>query len=123
MTYSRCRTSCIALAITGATVLTPPLAQASCLRSTDREDLKRADAAFVGRVLTVNASEGSARFRVLSVHKGHIRRGSAVRVYARPYPSSVTIDWSPKPGQRWRVYVSRNGRRWVTNDCQGTRRL
>ncbi len=99
-----------------------PTAQASCAPSTTRQKVQRADAVFVGRFLTVSANGASATFRVLSVRKGGVRRGSVVRVSARPYPSSVTIDWKPRAGQRWRVYADRDGRRWVTNDCMGTRR-
>ena len=121
MRYSNCRASCAALIVAGTAGILAAPAHASCIRSSEREYVARADAVFVGRVLS--ASRGTARFRVLSVRKGRIKRGSSVRVYARPYPSSVTLDWSPRPGQRWRVYVAREGRRWITNDCQGTRRV
>ena len=97
-------------------------AEASCVPSSAQQRLQRADAVFVGRVLTVSANGASASFRVLSVRKGNVRRGASVRVHARPYASSVTIGWQPRAGQRWRVYVDRSGRRWVTNDCMGTRR-
>lgn len=97
-------------------------AEASCLPSSAQQRQQRADAVFVGRVLSVSANGASASFRVLSVRKGNVRRGASVRVYARPYPSSVTIGWQPRAAQRWRVYVDRSGRRWVTNDCMGTRR-
>ncbi len=100
-----------------------PAAQASCAPSTARQKVQRADAVFVGRVLAVSANGASAKFRVLSVRKGAVRTRSVVRVSARPYPSSVTIDWRPRAGQRWRVYADRDGRRWVTNDCMGTRRI
>jgi hypothetical protein len=100
-------------------------AQASCIPATERDQLRRADAVFVGRVLSVRRSDGRATFRVLSVRKGRrrIHRGSAVRVYGEPYPSSVTIGWPPRVGERWKVYVDRRGRRWTTNDCMGTRRV
>ena len=98
-------------------------AGASCLPSTSGQQLKRADAVFVGRVLSVGADGGSASFRVTSVRKGHVSKGAAVHVVADPYPSSVTIDWSPVRGQRWRVYVHRSSKRWTTNDCMGTHRL
>ena len=98
-------------------------AAASCIPSTPKQRLQRADAVFVGRVLTVNARGNSATFRVLSVRKGSVRQGASVRVTAEPYPSSITIAWSPRRGQRWRVFAERNGKRWVTNDCMGTRRL
>lgn len=78
---------------------------------------------FVGRVLSSRTEDGAARFRVLRVRKGPVRKGSAVRVRPRPYPSSITIDWRPRPGQRWRIYADRDGRRWITNDCMGTHRL
>ena len=48
-------------------------AQASCVPSTEREHLARAAAVFVGRVTSVNATDGSARFKVLSVRKGRIK--------------------------------------------------
>ena len=98
-------------------------AQASCVPSTEKDFRKRADAIFVGRVLTVNSEDGSARFRIRRVIKGGLEKGSKIRVVPRPYPSSVTIDWNPKVGERWRVYVDRPGRRWITNDCMGTRRV
>jgi hypothetical protein len=98
-------------------------AHASCIPSTERDYLQRAGAVFVGKALSVRSSDARATFRVLRVRKGHIKRGAAVAVYPTPYPSSVTIDWSPRPGQHWRVYVQRAGRRWITNDCLGTRRV
>jgi hypothetical protein len=106
-----------------ALVATP--ARASCIPSTERDHLKRAEAVFAGRVLSVRSSDGRATFRVISVRKGgaRIHRGSSVRVYPWPYPSSVTINWKPRRGQRWRVYVQRKGQRWVTSDCLGSRRV
>jgi len=98
-------------------------AQASCLPSTYKQRLGRADAVFVGRVLSVAADGVSAKFRVLSVRKGRLRQGSTVRVIAETYPSSITIDWRPRAGQRWRIYADRTGRRWITNDCMGSRRI
>jgi len=98
-------------------------AEASCIRSTERERVSRADAVFTGRVLSVSSSGRTATFRVLSVRKGRVRKGASVRVSAEPFPSSVTIDWNPRRGQRWRVYTDRKGTRWITNDCMGTRRV
>ena len=97
-------------------------ADASCIAMTERQRLSRADAVFVGRVVSVSADRASARFRVLRVRKGSIREGGLVRVTAEPYPSSTTIDWRPRRGQRWRVYAERRGSRWTTDDCLGTRR-
>ena len=111
----------VTLACLAGALLTAP-AQASCIRSTERQDLRRADAVFVGRVLSVRAGDGSAVFRVRRVVKGRVIRGSRVRVHATPYPSSITIGWSPKAGQRWRVYADRRNGRWETDDCMGTRR-
>jgi hypothetical protein len=99
-------------------------AHASCIPSTERDYVKRADAIFVGRVLSVRSRDGRATFRVLRVKKGRSRitTGSLVRVYPWPYRSSVTLNWKPRRGQRWRVYVQRKGHRWITSDCLGTRR-
>ena len=97
-------------------------ARASCIPSSESERLARADAVFVGRVLSVSESGASARFRVLRVRKGSVVSGRIVRVVAVPYPSSTTIDWRPRVGQRWRVYAERRGSRWTTDDCLGTRR-
>lgn len=94
-------------------------AEASCLPATEREHIRRADAVFTGRVLSVRADGGRATFRALTVRKGAVRRGSSVRVHAT-YPSSITIIWPPQVGERWRVYADRLGRRWTTNDCMGT---
>lgn len=80
------------------------------------------DAVFTGRVVSVSADGARARFRVLKVRKGRVVRGDIVRVRAKPFPSSVTIGWNPKAGQRWRVYAERE-RGWHTNDCLGTRRI
>jgi hypothetical protein len=104
-------------------VVAPAPARASCIPSSSSQRLQRADAVFMGRVLSVSARGDSASFRVLSVRKGRVRKGASIRVTVEPYPSSVTLGWSPRRGQRWRVYTDRNGRRWVTNDCMGTRRL
>lgn len=114
----------IALSTALAIALTAAPARASCIPSTERDYLKRADAIFVGRVLSVRASDGRATFRVISVRKGspRIRKGSSLRVYPTPHPSSVTINWQPRRGQRWRVNVQRKGNRWTTSDCLGTRR-
>jgi hypothetical protein len=100
-------------------------ASASCIPSTEREDIKRADAVFTGRVLSVPSSNGRATFRVLRVRKGRgrIHKGDTVRVYPEFYPSSITINWKPRGGERWRVYTQRRKHRWITNDCLGTRRL
>lgn len=97
-------------------------AQASCIRSTERENIARADAVFTGRVVSGSPQRARAVFEVLRVRKGRISPGTRVRVYADPFPSSITINWAPRPGQRWRVYVQRKGSRWVTSDCLGTRR-
>ena len=112
----------VAAAMTCASGLLGSPAQASCVPASLRDDMGRADAVFVGRVLSVSESGGSARFRVLRVAKGNLAPRAAVRVFARPFPSSVTLNWSPKPGERWRVYIQRKAGRWVTHDCQGTRR-
>ena len=97
-------------------------AHASCIPSTEADYVRRADAVFVGRVLAVREEAGRARFRILRVRKGRLRKGASVHVVATPYPSSITIAWSPEVGERWRVYVDRRRGRWVTNDCMGTRR-
>ena len=111
----------VTLACAAGAFLTAP-AEASCVRSDERQDLRRADAVFVGRVLSVRESDGSAVFRVRRVVKGRATRGSRVRVHATPYPSSVTIGWAPRAGQRWRIYAARRDGRWETDDCMGTRR-
>ena len=98
-------------------------AQASCVPFTEKQRRHRSDAVFVGRVLSVSSSGASARFRVLRARKGPLREGTSVRVVATPYPSSTTIDWRPRSGQRWRVYAQRRGDRWRTDDCLGTRRI
>ena len=112
----------ISLTVCAVAVSAVP-AQASCIQSTARQKLERADAVFVGRVLSVSAKGGSASFRVTSVRKGRLRKGQSVRVHADHYPSSVTFNWSPRVGDRYRLYVRRAGRRWLTNDCMGTREL
>lgn len=104
-------------------VVAPAPALASCIPSSSKQRLERADAVFAGRVLSVSARGDSASFRVLSVRKGRLRKGASIRVTVEPYPSSITLGWSPRRGQRWRVYADRNGRRLVTNDCMGTRRV
>jgi hypothetical protein len=114
-----CRITLIAACVTG---LVAAPAQASCIPSTERDYLQRSRVVFVGKVLSVRSSDARATFRVLRVRKGQIRRNATVAVYPTPYPSSVTLNWSPRPGQHWRVYVQRAGRRWITNDCLGTRR-
>jgi hypothetical protein len=98
-------------------------ATASCIQQTDAQQVARADVVFVGRVVSVSADRASARFRVLRVRKGPVRKGAIVRVTATPYPSSITIGWRPRKGQRWRVLAQRRGGRWTTDDCMGTRRL
>lgn len=97
-------------------------AYASCIPLSEAQRLSRADAVFVGRVVSVSSSGASARFRVLRVRKGRVRKGTIVRVTAEPYPASTTIGWRPKRGQRWRVYAERSRYRWITDDCLGTRR-
>lgn len=115
-------TSHLVAATTCALALGAETAQASCVPSTEQDFRQRADAAFVGRVLSVRSSDGSAKFRVHRVIRGRLERGDSIRVVTRPYRSSVTINWNPEVGQRWRVYADRLGRRWLTNDCMGTRR-
>lgn len=111
-----------AIAVVGALAFASP-ARASCVPAQQRHDFARADAVFVGRVVSVSANGASAVFRVLRVAKGGLHHHATVSVFADPFPSSVTLTWSPKRGQRWRVYAQRAHDRWVTNDCQGTRRL
>jgi hypothetical protein len=110
----------IAACVTG---LVAAPASASCIPSTEREYLQRSHVVFVGKVVSVRSSDARATFRVLRVVKGHLRRGATVAVSPWIYPSSITINWAPRPGQHWRVYVQRAGRRWFTNDCLGTRRV
>ncbi len=98
-------------------------AAASCVASSDAERLHRADAVFVGIVLGVRPSDGSATFRITRVEKGRLLRGAVTRVLPVPFRSSVTIGWTPERGQRWKLYVTRSSGRWTTNDCQGSRRL
>ena len=98
-------------------------AGASCVPSTAAERLARADAVFVGRVVSVNTEAGTARFYVLRVRKGRLRRGDRPRVHATPFRSSVTIGWTPRRGERWRIYARRDAGRWTTNDCLGSRRV
>jgi hypothetical protein len=98
-------------------------ASASCIPSTERDYLQRSHAVFVGKVVSVRSGDARANFRVLRVVKGQLRRGARVAVSPWLYPSSITINWAPRLGQHWRVYVQRAGRRWITNDCLGTRRV
>lgn len=104
------------------TAIVTGTARASCVPSTESQLLKRADAVFVGVVISARSSDDSAAFRILRVRKGRLRRGAITRVYPIPRLSSVTIGWSPQTGQRWRLYVVRKNGRWITNDCAGTRR-
>lgn len=105
-----------------ATGLAAAPASASCIPASQSEREALADAVFIGRVLSVDSDRAKARFRVLGVRKGAIAKGSAVKVLARPLRSSVTTNWSPAVGERWRVAVQRKNGRWLTNDCLGTRR-
>lgn len=111
------------LTLTGAATLAlaAPV-QASCIYTTSSEKLKHADGVFTGRVLSFRSSDGMTTFRVLSVRKGRITEGSRVRVYPDSHPSSVTIAWTPRKGQRWRLYVRKRASRLETNDCMGSRR-
>jgi hypothetical protein len=119
---SRMACRIILIAACGTGLVAAP-ASASCIPSTERDYLQRSHVVFVGKVVSVRSSDARANFRVLRVLKGQIRRGARVAVSPTPYPSSVTIDWAPRLGQHWRVYVQRAGRRWITNDCLGTRRV
>ena len=105
-----------------ATGLLAAPAGASCIPATENDRLRRAQAVFTGRVLTVSPDGARARFRVLSVRKGNLKKGDSVWVRANPYPTSITLAWHPKVGQRWRLYVRRVNGKWSTNDCMGTRR-
>ena len=106
-----------------ATAVIAPPAEASCFPLTENERIRMSDTVFTGRVLSVGASGARATFRVLRVRKGRLARGETIRVRAAPFPSSVTLRWNPKVGQRWRVYAERKRGRWYTNDCLGTRRV
>lgn len=110
----------LALATVSALAVLAAPASASCLPGSEAQRLARAQAVFTGRVLSVSPNGASARFRVLSVRKGPVRRGSVVRVVAGAYPSSVTMRWSPRKGERWRIGAQRRNGRWITNDCLGT---
>lgn len=113
----------VTLACVAGALLMAPAAQASCIQSTEREDRRRADAVFIGEVVSVRESDGSAVLRIRRVVKGGLTRGALTRVFADGYPnSSISIGWKPRPGERWRLYVDRRDGRWTTNDCTGTRR-
>ena len=114
-------TKLIIATLTAAGLVAGP-ASASCAITTQAERDALADAVFVGRVLSVDEEKGAARFRILAVRKGELRKGTTIRVLARPLRSSVTAAWSPREGERWRVAVQDKRDRWVTNDCLGTRR-
>lgn len=92
----------------------PGAASASCVASSEREQFGRADAVFVGGVVSVSANHASARFSVRRVRKGDVRKGSILRVSADPYPSSITIAWRPRRGQLWWLYAEHRGNRWTT---------
>ena len=110
----------ICACLAGAALAAP--AQASCVPASQRDDLGSAEAVFVGRVASARESDGSAVFRIRRVVKGRVRRGALTRVFAEPYPSSITSGWRPRPGERWRIYAKRRAGGWTTHDCMGTRR-
>jgi hypothetical protein len=112
----------IALAAVGLGALATP-ASASCVPRTDEERLGSADLVFVGKVVSVSGAGASALFRINRSAKGEFAKGDEVEITADPYPSSVTISWNPRKGQRWRVFAVKRGGRWTTDDCLGTHRV
>lgn len=116
-----------ALAAAAALVL-PPVAAASCIRSTPAEQRARANVIFDGVALENATATGVQRFRVTRYLKGagprivRVDTGEIRRADGSATLSTVSIH--VERGERWRIYSRGSARRVLpTNSCEGSRRL
>jgi hypothetical protein len=88
---------------------------------TPKKQLKNADGAFIGRLLSVRSAEGSTdaafRYRVGQVFKGHrrLRRGKVVTVWDRYSGTDCALPDST--GDLYGLFLSRQEGRWTASLC------
>lgn len=86
---------------------------------TPQKQLKGADGAFNGRLLSVQSAEGTTeaafRYRVGVVAKGPFRRGRVVTVWDEY--SGTTCGLPQGTGEIYGLFVSRDEGRWASGLC------
>jgi hypothetical protein len=94
----------------------------SCVPISPKKQLKGADGAFNGRLLSVKPAEGTTeaafRYRVGVVAKGPFRRGRVVTVWSQN--SDAVCGLIRGPGQVYGLFVSREEERWAGGLCAMT---
>ncbi len=125
MPYARVAVRARLTVITVAAVLTVLLVgvdtagACSCAFVTPKKQLKYADGAFIGRLLSVGSAEGSTdaafRYRVGRVFKGQFRRGRVVTVWSQY--SGTTCGLPQGTGDLYGLFVSRQEGRWTSSLC------
>jgi hypothetical protein len=89
---------------------------------TPQKQLKDADGAFNGRLLSVQPAEGTTeaafRYRVGVVAKGPFRRGRVVTVWDED--SGTTCGLPQGTGDLYGLFVSRDEGRWASGLCSTT---
>jgi hypothetical protein len=92
----------------------------SCLPRTPSESLQAADAAVVGRLLSVaprGMSRAAYRYRVVRVYKGggEIERGTAITVLGGR--GSAACGLPTRTGRNYGLFLLGQGGRWVSGLC------
>jgi hypothetical protein len=113
------RLSVIAVVLIGMLIGTETAGACSCAPVPAEKQLKRADGAFNGRLLSVRPVEGTTeadfRYRIGRVFKGLFRRGKVVTV--RSQNSEAVCGLPQDTGVVYGLFVSRNERRWTSGAC------
>jgi hypothetical protein len=94
----------------------------SCALVPEKQRYRQADAAFVGRLVSVRMVEGDRygeavfRFRVGRSYKRNLK--DFVRVRSNTQGASCGIE--PQKGRRYAMYLYRDDGRWTSNLCLQT---
>lgn len=103
----------------GVLVSVDNVSACSCAPVPVSKQMKRADGAFNGRLLSVLPADGTTeaafRYRVGVVAKGPFRRGRVVTVWSQSSDASCGLEHGI--GDLYGLFVSRDERRWRSGLC------
>ena len=109
----------VAAALTAMLIGVDSAAACSCAPISPTKQLKGADGAFNGRLLSVRPAEGTTeaafRYRVGVVAKGQFRRGRVVTVWSQN--SDSVCGLTQGTGEMYGLFVSRDEGRWESGAC------
>jgi hypothetical protein len=115
----RSRLSVMAVVLTGMLISAETAGACSCFPFRPEKQLKHADGAFNGWLLSVRPVEGTTeadfRYRIRRVFKGPFRRGKVVMI--RSQNSDAVCGLPQATGVVYGLFVSRNERRWTSGAC------